>query len=301
MRKNLMVAAGVLAIGISSAAFVRAEGRAVAKDSAVAFRLAATTPTPGFQKMTTESGETVYVSPRVTFTSDEIVSAMTGEVRGDLNIALTPDAAQRIDRTAGDRLAVLVNGKVTTTARIGQVGRDNVSVAGLSDRELSRLSSLLNVGNAYGSIIRVVPQQSHAKPGDLITVDAFVMGTPVLRTFQVGLAVVGGRTGTLSFEPGHIDKSRSDFVFGSAQSINAVDDTHARFGGTLMSGTVDATAPRYVGSFDLRVSNDASGTFLIKVRMDGDSFLLNENGGYIRVSPMNASIKVGVGGARNAR
>ena len=305
MRKNLMVVAvGVLAFGISSATSVLAEGRSVPKGEQqdVTFRLASSAPAPGFQEMATEDGGTIYVSPRVTFSSDEVLSAMQGSVRGDIDLTLTAEATDRIDRTAGDQLAVLVNGKVATTAYIANVGRENVSISGLSEDEVSRVSRLLGVANPYGSaVIRAVPRQSAAKPGDVVTVDVYVMGVRGMRTFQVALDAVGGRTGTLTREPGVIDEAREDFVFGGARAITAVDDLGGRFGGTLWEGTVDATDQKYLGSFDYRVSDDASGTFVVKVRYNSDTFVMDDQNSQFRFAPMNATIKVGATGARSSR
>lgn len=301
MRKNMMVLAGIVAFGISSATWVQADERAVSKNSAVSFRLASTSPMDGFQEMKAEDGETIYVSPRVTFTSDEVVSALHGQVRGDIDVSLTADALERVGRTNGELIAILANGKVTSTARLANVGRENVSISGLSDRELTRLSRVLGVGSAYGPVIRLVPQKTHAMPGDVVTVDAFVMGTQGLRTFQVGVDAIGGRTGKLVRETGSMDEARGDYVFGSSRAIKAVDDSRGRLGGTLWDGFVDAQDMSYMGSFSFRVSNDASGSFVFKVRMDEDSFLLDANGDPITFTPIHSTIKVGAGAPRSTR
>jgi hypothetical protein len=208
---------------------------------------------------------------------------------------------ERMDRTNGELIAVLVNGKLTTTGRIGNVGRDSVSVSGLADRDLTRFATLVGAGSASGPVIRLVPQTPSAKVGDVVTVDAYLMGARGVRTFQVAVDAVGGRTGSLTREAGKIDESRSDYLFGSSRAITAVDDSRGRMGGTLFDGIVDASQASYLGSFNFRVSDDASGSFVFKVRYDEESFVLDGKGEHMSFAPVNATIKVGAGSARSNR
>lgn len=302
MRRNLVwMAAGVVACGVSSATLVRAEGRAVSKEAAAVFRTASLTPAPGFQQAKGPDGGMIYVSPRVVFTSDEVVSSVPGNVRGELNVTITPEAAARVGRSQGDLVAVMTDGKVAAVARLAGADADKVVLADLSDYAHARVSGLLGAQRGYGPVIRAVPQQPNAKPGSVVTVDVYVMNAPQVRTFQAALDVVGGRTGTLTRLPGRIDKARGDYIFGTQQAVAAVDDSRGRFGATLFRGAVDATEPRYLGSFDFKVSEDASGTFIVKVRFDDDTFLLDESSNPVSYSPMHATIRVGGSGARDVR
>jgi hypothetical protein len=43
-----------------------------------------------------------------------------------------------------------------------------------------------------------------------------------------------------------------------------------------MSGTVDVAEPMYLGTFALRASDQASGTFRVNVRTDSSTQILNE-------------------------
>jgi hypothetical protein len=305
MRKMMtMFTTALVAFGVCGVA-VRADdrGEKQAKGPA-AFRLATSTPTPDFEKMATEDGQTVYVSPRVTFTSDEIVTAMQATGRNGLELAITADAAERIGRTPADRVAVFVNGRLAAAPKLDEADANGrVVVSELTAQQLQRLSGMLGVtsNGTTGATIRVVPRQATAAAGDMVTVDVFVSGTPDLRTYQFAIDAVGGRTGSLTREIGRIEEQRADFVLGAARAIKAVDDSGGRAGGTLFEGSVNATNPMYLGTFDYRVSDDASGTFIIKLRMDDDTFLHNGENFIIPFTPVNATIKVGAGGARNNR
>jgi len=305
MRKMMtLFTTALVAFGVCGVALVRADDRAQQVKGPVSFRLATSTPTPEFEKLATEDGQTVYVSPRITFTSDEIVTAMQGTGRNGLELAITADAAERIGRTPTDRVAVFVNGRLAAAPKLDEANASGrVVVSDLSAQQLQQLSGVLGVtsSNAAGAIIRVVPRQATAQAGDLITVDVFASGAPSVRTFQFALDSVGGRTGSLTREIGRIEEQRADFILGTAQAIKAVDDSRGRAGGTLFEGDVDATNPMYLGTFDYRLSDDASGTFIVKLRMDDDTFLHNAESFMVPFTPVNATIKVGAGGSRSNR
>lgn len=304
MRKMMvMLTTGVVALSVS--VMVRAEDREAKQTKAsVAFRMATSTPTQDFEKMTLEDGQTVYVSPRVSFTSDEVLSALQSTGRNDVDLTITAEAAERIGRTPSDRLAVFVNGRLAAAPGLEETdAAGRVVVTELTSAQLQRLSPVLGIttDGSTGAVMRVVARQTSALPGDIVTVDVFLSGAPSLRTYQFGVDAVGGRTGSLTREIGRIEEQREDFVLGTAQAIKAVDDSRGRAGGTMFEGEVDATNPMYLGTFDYRVSDDASGTFVVRIRMGEDSFLHNGESFAIGFTPINATIKIGAGGARNNR
>lgn len=304
MRKMMMVfTAGVVAL--SFGVMVRADDREAKQSKApVSFRMATSTPTPDFEKMTLEDGQAIYVSPRVSFTNDEVVSALQGTGRNGLDLTITAEAAERIGRTPSDRLAVFVDGRLAAAPNLAETdAAGRVVVTELTSAQLQRLSPVLGITSdgGTGAVLRVVPRQTSAQAGSTVTVDVFLSGAPSLRTYQFGVDAVGGRTGSLTREIGRIEEEREDFVLGTAQAIKAVDDSRGRAGGTMFEGEVDATNPSYLGTFDYRVSDDASGTFVIKIRVGEDSFLHNGENFPIGFTPINASIKVGAGGARTNR
>jgi len=304
MRKMMtLFTTALLVMGVSG---VRADDRdGKQAKGPVSFRLATSTPTPDFEKMATEDGQTVYVSPRVSFTNDEVVTALQGTGRNGLDLTITADAAERINRTPTDRVAVFVNGRLAAAPRLDEANADGrVVMSDLSARQLQQLSGVLGVtsNGATGAVMQIVPRQVSAQPGDVVTVDVFVSGAPNVRTYQFALDAGGGRAGSITRELGRIEKQRADFIMANVQAIDAVDDSKGRAGGTLLSGgEVDATNRMYLGTFDYRLSDDAAGTFVVKLRMDDDTFLHDGEHYIIGFTPMNATIKVGAGGARSDR
>jgi hypothetical protein len=305
MRRTSILTAVAVTWGVCGMAVVRAEDRGEkTTKSAVTFRMATSTPAPDFEKMTLDDGQTVYVSPRVTFTSDEVVTALPGEARNGLDLTITADAAERIGRTPTDRLAVFVNGRLSAAPKVDEADEaGRVVISDLTATQLQRVSYALGVtSDVTGATMRVVPRQTSAQPGDLVTVDVFVSGVPNLRTFQFGLDALGGRAGSLERQLGRFEEQRPDFVLGTQQAVKAVDDSRGRAGGTLFAGETDATNPMYLATFDYRVSDDASGSFVLKLRMENDNtFLHNGENQPIGFTPVNATIKVGAGGARTNR
>jgi hypothetical protein len=286
-------AAGVVALGFLGATQVKADRTLAEKTSAVAFRAASATPVKGFEPMTLEDGRTIHVAPRATFAGDEVVTALFTSER-NLHLSLTSDAVERLNRARTSQLAVFMDGKLATTIGVEAVNSDGgVSLTDVSDKARARLAGALGAGSAYGPVMRVVPQQKLARPGDIVTVDVFLEGATGVRTFQVAMDAIGGRTGKLIRQPGHIDHERSDFIHAGLSTLPAVDDVGGRFGAATIDGsTAEAATPKYLGSFDYQVSDDASGTFIVKVRMGEDAFLLTEDGTYMPLSAINATIRV---------
>ena len=119
------------------------------------------------------------------------------------------------------------------------------------------------IGN--GPTLTVVAGTTSIAPDGAVTLDVFVSGVSDLRTYQTKLGVSGGDTGRLTVDDVFVDHAREDYVFGTAQKLDAVDRTGDRIGGILMAGGVDATAAKYVGSYTVRASSDAAGTFSVNV------------------------------------
>jgi cellobiose-specific phosphotransferase system component IIB len=304
MRK-MMMCCMTGAVALSASVMVRADEREAKQSKApVSFRMATSAPTQDFEKMTTEDGQTVYVSPRVSFTNDEVVSALQSTGRAGLDLTITSEAAERVGRTPSERLAMFVDGRLAAAPKVAETdAAGRLVVTELTSYQVQRLAPVLGVTSDSGSgaIMRVVPRQASAAPGGIVTVDVFLSGAPSLRTYQFAIDAVGGRTGSLTREIGRIEEEREDFVLGAAQAIKAVDDSRGRAGGTMFEDEADASDPSYLGTFDYRVSDDASGTFVIKIRVGEDSFLHNGENFPIAFTPVNATIKIGAGGPRTNR
>ena len=158
MRKMMtLFTTALLVMGVSG---VRADDRdGKQAKGPVSFRLATSTPTPDFEKMATEDGQTVYVSPRVSFTNDEVVTALQGTGRNGLDLTITADAAERINRTPTDRVAVFVNGRLAAAPRLDEANADGrVVMSDLSARQLQQLSGVLGVtsNGATGAVMPVI-------------------------------------------------------------------------------------------------------------------------------------------------
>ena len=144
-----------------------------------------------------------------------------------------------------------------------------------------------------GAAITLVASRSLIRPGDSVTVDAFVRGVSDLRTYQVMLTTSGGESGRLNVEDMVIDSMRADYVFAGLQKIDAVDTVNARFGGVLFNGGVEAVTPAYVGTFTLQASVDAAGSFRVSLRTaDNSSLLQSSRNEAIAFSAGQAAISV---------
>ena len=126
--------------------------------------------------------------------------------------------------------------------------------------------------------VTVVPRRETATAGGMVTVDVYVSNVTGLRTYQFALDVLGGASGTLARVSGEVDTTQAEFVFGTEQVIQAVDEQYGRFGAVLFRGSTDVTGQKYVGSYTYQVSPDASGAFTIGVNPTRISFLTDTAG-----------------------
>jgi hypothetical protein len=271
---------GVLAVGVIAVASARGDSRTSrdVKGSPVSFRLANSSPVSGYDKMTVPSdGTVVYVAPRPIWSGGEVISAQARE-GGALELTLNSEAARRVAnlaRESGDRLAVFVDGKLTSVGILGaESGR--ATITGLNPTSTESVLRLLNgvrptpQPNQTSAIMTVVPA---GVDGDLYTVDVFIQGVRSMRAYQVGLAVEGGTSGDLVREEVSIDEERADFVFSQLDYLAPADQVGGRAAGILRDGIVDRAEPGYLGTFAFRATPDASGTFQISIETDSKSLL----------------------------
>jgi len=159
-----------------------------------------------------------------------------------------------------------------------------------ADRSAARLERLslrlyeLNPSGTDPNIFLVV-QESDIQPGGLVTVDAYAHRVSQVRLYQVAVQAAGGRSGRLELVDLWIDKDAGDYVFGSEAVVDAVDLLGARMGAVLFDGEVDIEQPAYLGTFVFRASDDAGGTFRVRIRADGQSFLSNASNDPIAFRP----------------
>lgn len=260
------------------------------KDRGVTFRLISPTDQAGYEAMEARNGETVYVSTQAAISEGDIVSI--GEVDGQIDIALTPNAAQRV--TGANRLAVVDNGRLVATPELS-LDADNVArLSGLTVDQVNRLTRVVRARGEVmaGPVINLVPSAATVAPGGEITVDVFVSNASNVRTYQVAIDAEGGDAGALTRSEVWIDADRADYLFGTAQAIKAVDDVHGRAGAVLFDGGVNAMSPMYVGTYTFEASTDASGSFVITPRVGEDTFLSDPEHVHIayRVEPVTVTI-----------
>ena len=287
-RTGLVLAVGIVGIGIACLASARAESRSVreTKGGGVNFHLASTTLISGYDKVSTggDSG-TLYVAPRPVWTGKEVVSARTTNSRDGsvMELTLTAEAAERLatqrKRQSGDRVAIYVDGKLMSAGTLGAESTGSrATITGLTSVNTESVVRLLNgerpvptpTPSPISAMINVVPA---GQSDGVYLVDVFVQGVTNLRTYQIGVVTSGGQGGKLVREEVEIDKARADFVFGELDTITAPDQIGGRLAGVLVEGGVDKATPGYLGTYAFRPSPDATGTFEVAIDMSEKTFL----------------------------
>lgn len=254
-----------------------------AKRSPVSFRLASMTPVTGFEQMTLSRDKTVYVAPKASLAGSEVTSVETIQARRgtDVALALTNEAAERfgnlLRRYGVDHLAVFVGGRLVAAGPVAFDAREHqATISGLSSTQVQRITHLLSGGAVVpgGPAMTLVPSQSTLQAGGALTMDLFVSGVADLRVYQAQVEATGGTRGSLVVEDLSINSERADYVFGTQQKLDAVDQVGGRMGAVLFAGGVDATSSKYLGTFTLRASDDALGTFSVNLRGGESSSIL---------------------------
>ncbi|MGB2987976.1 MAG: hypothetical protein WBE26_19075 [Phycisphaerae bacterium] len=281
MRKvTAVLTAAVLSVGLTGVREAQAtDSVRPTKRSPISFRLAATTAVRSYEEMTVGRSETVYVAPQAALSGDEVAfaEAMDSSKGNAIDMALADGVAGRLaammKKHGADRLAVFVGDKLVATGSLKVDAAGNRAVlSGVPSVHADRLIRVLNGLAPTGPTVTVVPSQSNVQPGEAVKVDAFVNGVSDLRVYQMGLSVTGGTKGRLVMEDAVI-ATRGDHVFGTAKKIDAVDKTSGLMGAMLFDSSVEVVKPAYLGTYMLRASADAAGTFDVNVHMDHSSFL----------------------------
>jgi hypothetical protein len=143
--------------------------------------------------------------------------------------------------------------------------------------------------------MRLVPRETAATPGGVLLVDVFIRGVQELRAIQAALEPSGGAAGAVHLERIQIDRSRQDFVFPEGIVDSAADTIHGRVVASLRQGAVLADVEHYFATFHYRVSEEASGSFWLRLDSSGTHLrdaeagvvpVLLENSPLITVEPM---------------
>jgi hypothetical protein len=276
-----------------------------AKRDAVSVRWASHTPVAGYDALTFDRGQTVYVARKAVLTGPEVRAARTAKTGTgqDLVLTLTDPATARFgvqwEKHRGDPVAIVEGGRLLAFGPCAfNAASSAMLMSGLSTDQALRVAQLWGqAGPASGGpTITVVPSQKRVAPGSTVTVDVFVSGMSDLRVYQVTLAVEGGTTGTLERRQAMVDTSRGDYVFRNLQKLDAADQSLGRLGGVLFGKGVNATQRAYVGGYVFAASPDASGTFTLRARTDSSSILMDSNNQLKTFASEPATITVGTAG-----
>lgn len=312
MRKVMTVlAAALVSVWVVGEGSARAQDSARSgKRSAVSYRLASTTTVQGFERMNLGREAAIYVAPKAVLSGSDIASVRTIDVRNgtDLALSLTGDAATRfgnlLSRHVADQLAIFSGKRLVAAGAVSFDGDEGLAtISGLSSSQVQRLAGVLRIQGVVpaGAVIALVPAQRVIQAGEATTIDVFVSRVSDLRSYQVSLTTSGGASGQLAIEDLSIDTDRADFVFGDRDKLKAADRVGKRIGAVLVDGGVDVAGQAYLGTYVVRASGDATGTFSINVRTDDQSLLWDSSNKPIRFgtsTPATISVGTARGGSK---
>lgn len=113
--------------------------------------------------------------------------------------------------------------------------------------------------------VRLAATSTRVNPGGTVTIHAYIQDAHDVRSYQLALDIEGTGTAQLSVEKLWIDTQRRDHAFGSAESMEAIDETGGRLGALRFLGGSDLARASHLGSFTLRASERATGRFVIRL------------------------------------
>ncbi len=169
-------------------------------------------------------------------------------------------------------------------------------VSGLTSVQAQHLTRALSAGlhNRSGAVVSLATETRSIQAGAAVEVDVFAKGISDLRSYQISLAVSGGASGRIEIEDLRVDGDRTDYVFSGLQKFDAVDQVGGRLGAVLMGGGVDAAEQVYLGTYTLRASADAQGSFNVTVStVDRGSQFASSNNLPIAFAAPGIQISVG--------
>ena len=250
------------------------------------FHLASATPVRGYEKMAVGHDGAFYVSPIAAFTAANITSAEAADRRDgtDVLLTLTGDVAKRfgtlLDTRGARYLAIMTHGGQSGVGVVSfNAAGGVVTISDLDSAQVERIMRMLggDVAVPTGPVMTVMPARLMLLPGGSTTLEVFVGGVSNLRAYQATPTVTRGTSGSLFIEDAWIDTDRPGYVFRGLDKLDAVDRIGGRVGALLLDGGVDASDASYLGSYTVRASSDASGTFHVNVGADGQSLLLDSD------------------------
>lgn len=134
------------------------------------------------------------------------------------------------------------------------------------------------------------PARLKATPGEEILVDVFLEGTADLRLYQIGIDIAGGASGELVLQDVSIDTARREYVFAGHAPVSILDRGQRRAVSSLWQGAVNTGGGRrYLATFALVPSADASGVFRLTLREAPGTMLRDANRGPISIAHTSAA------------
>jgi hypothetical protein len=140
--------------------------------------------------------------------------------------------------------------------------------------------------------LSVVPSLDRVPAGGSVDVDVYVGTVSDLRAYQVALEVTGGRRGGFELTRIRIDTDRAKYAFGSSKIVEAIDLSEARVGALPFSGTSGVRKSAYLATFTFKASEDAKGTFDVRVQLGEKSLLRTSDGKAVELDANDARIVV---------
>jgi len=269
MRKSVtMFAVSMLGVGLVGMNVVRAAG------PETVFKPATLSATQGFK--TIAVGDTkFFVAPDPIFAGSNVQAASaTG---GAMELTVGADISGRVSAAMKktERLAIFVGGTFVNAPIVRSAADGKIVLAGLSSFNSDHLINVLgNTGAGAGAAtMSVVTNQTTVNPGETVTVDLYLSGAADMKAYQARVNATGAQTGKIAVSSMVIDKQRSNYVFGTANVIDAVDNTGNRLGAVIFDGSVNVNNPLYLGSFTFQTPADVHETYVVNVEVGEESFL----------------------------
>jgi len=263
------------------------------KMAVVSVRPVSDTAMPGYEQLTTEGGQILYVGKDPILAGADVLGIMAGHDANSMSMKVAVGKGSAVSGRVG-----IFIGTHFVGAPLATKGPDGtITLVGLEPAQAARLSTHFSTAPVVptGATITFVPQQPKIEPGSTVLVDAFVSGANDLRAYQVAVDISGGQTGRFEMKDMYIDTARTDWVFADMQAVSAANRTGGRMMGALYSGGVNVSEPKYAGTLVLEASPDALGTFNISLRATEETTLKNPDSVEIAfMAPAPTSIEVAV-------
>lgn len=212
-----------------------------------------------------------------------------------LRLHLTDDFTPSTDGDWPEALAVFLDDRFLGVGRVERAKESKtISLSGLRPPHVASVARALGVKGALalGPRVALALRSSVVKPGERLTVDVYISGVPHVASYKLGIEIRQGLRGFFTLEEALLDKERPDFAFADAQSVKTQSSTgSALIEASAAAVSLDPTVVRYLGTYVFRISENAQGTFTIRIAANR-SELRDEAGEAIRFRPGEESLLI---------